>query len=217
MAKILSGGYKTNISLPLPGGGRVNINEQSDTTDTVARDTETRERIKMKLADEKKAKTMAQESLQMGKNIQLMRTYSKQIGAPGRIGGLMVRAGMFAGMQPAAKTFDGLTGAIKTQVSKKLAGESGRLTDQDIERISGMVPDIGDTPEERELKLTTIEMLADPKMTADQANEALSAKFIDLLGLQTKTGNAKHYKIKGIDYYIPFDKISEFEKEMGIK
>jgi ribosomal protein S7 len=109
------------------------------------------------------------------KNVDLMDDLEPDIPALGRVGGAIEQAKAFFGTSPHVKALNDLSGVLVTQLAKKVAGETGRLTNEDIDRAKGLIYSPLDTPAERALKKRILrELLDEPdkKKAAKIFNEA---------------------------------------------
>lgn len=91
-------------------------------------------------------------------------------GGAGRVGGGLLGVASKVGLAPEARTFTAARNAYISRLSRAL-GETGVLTDQDIDRAKMAVPDINDSPREVQLKLASLRRIIN-----DAYNE-LQAQF----------------------------------------
>jgi hypothetical protein len=117
------------------------------------------------------------------KNIDLLNDLEPDIPTFGRVGGAIERAKALAGVSPVVQTLNNLSGVLVTQIAKKVAGETGRLTNEDIDRARGIVYSPLDTKQERLLKKATLRLLLNPDITGNEArslmDEALTGLAIE--------------------------------------
>jgi len=77
----------------------------------------------------------------------------KNFGPLARITGLIRKGAAWAGLDPAVKTFSDYRQSVIAPLARAISGEVGVLTDADISRAEGLLPDIGESQAEVDRKI----------------------------------------------------------------
>lgn len=117
----------------------------------------------------------------------------------GRFGGATATLGSWIGTNPDVKQYNALRKGLAGSL-KQLTGDTGIMTDQDREIISGLLPAVTATPEEA-------------KKAWEDINKTLISKYgIDMFGQQSVDN-----KPTSENEYDPNSAIARYKKEKGIK
>jgi hypothetical protein len=93
-----------------------------------------------------------------------------QLGASGRVGGLLASIGGKAGLNPQVNAYEQQRPAFALMLIKAIQGSAGNISDADRNAINASVPSVRDTNQERQIKLSNLRQIISTYQNSAFAN-----------------------------------------------